>query len=141
MEKNKRSESAKAAEHPARQDKIKRSSLYNYREMNRETVSTIEGFAARLCQLRTERNLSAREMSLSLGQGVGYINNIENGHNMPSMTMFFEICEFLQVSPCEFFWYTKTDRLLCEKLLSSARRLSTEDLELLIRLVNKLQKE
>ena len=36
-------------------------------------------FALRLATLRTKKNVSAREMSLSIGQSEGYINNIENG--------------------------------------------------------------
>ena len=35
-------------------------------------------FAKRLAQLRNQKGVSARDMSLSLGQGAGYINNIEN---------------------------------------------------------------
>lgn len=47
-----------------------------------------EDFAKRLSALRQEKGASARDMSLSLGQNAGYINNIENGHNLPSMTVF-----------------------------------------------------
>ena len=48
-------------------------------------------FAKRLAQLRNQKGVSARDMSLSLGQGAGYINNIENKNNLPSMTVFFYI--------------------------------------------------
>ena len=41
-----------------------------------------EDFAKRLSALRQEKGASARDMSLSLGQNAGYINNIENGHNL-----------------------------------------------------------
>ena len=40
-------------------------------------------FAKRLADLRTAKGVSARDMSLSLGQSAGYINNIENGVNLP----------------------------------------------------------
>lgn len=56
-----------------------------------------EDFAKRLSALRQEKGASARDMSLSLGQNAGYINNIENGHNLPSMTVFFYICEYLGI--------------------------------------------
>ena len=42
-------------------------------------------------------------MSLSLGQNVNYINYIENGRNFPSMQGFFLICDYLKISPAEFF--------------------------------------
>lgn len=60
-------------------------------------------FAERLFQLRTEKGVSARDMSLSLGQSESYINKIENRRTMPSMNGFFYICEYLDISPKEFF--------------------------------------
>lgn len=64
-----------------------------------------EDFAKRLCKLRQKKGASARDMSLSLGQNAGYINNIESGNNLPSMTVFFYICEYLEITPKEFFDY------------------------------------
>lgn len=62
-----------------------------------------ELFRKRLSQLRMEKKVSARDMSLSIGQGPGYINAIENGNGFPSFTVFFYICEYLNVTPAEFF--------------------------------------
>ncbi|MDD6035290.1 MAG: hypothetical protein PUC30_03735 [Lachnospiraceae bacterium] len=42
-----------------------------------------EDYVSRLTQLSLERNVSARDMSLSLGQNPGYINNIESGKTTP----------------------------------------------------------
>ena len=49
-------------------------------------------FVQRLAELRIQKGVSARDMSLSIGQSAGYINNIENGKNLPSMMSFFYIC-------------------------------------------------
>lgn len=62
-----------------------------------------EEFSQRLAQLRINKGISARDMSLSIGQNPGYINTIENGKAFPTMTNFFYICEFLSVTPQEFF--------------------------------------
>ena len=62
-----------------------------------------EQFAKRLAQLRVQKGVSAREMSLAIGQGPAYINNIENRRKLPSMTGFFYICDYLNLSPREFF--------------------------------------
>lgn len=62
-----------------------------------------ELFYARLTALRQAKGVSAREMSLALGQSEGYINAIENQKSFPSMEAFFYICEYLGVSPKEFF--------------------------------------
>ena len=42
-------------------------------------------------------------MSLSIGQNQGYINSIESGKALPSMAAFFFICEYLGISPRDFF--------------------------------------
>ena len=60
-------------------------------------------FSERLTQLRMEKGVSARDMSLSLGQSESYINKIENKRTMPSMTGFFYICEYLGIEPQDFF--------------------------------------
>ena len=62
-----------------------------------------EDFARRLTQLRIKKGVSARDMSLSIGQNPGYINTIENGKAFPTMTNFFYICEFLSITPQDFF--------------------------------------
>ena len=48
-------------------------------------------FVKRLQQLRDQKNISAREMSVSLGQNINYINQIENKKNFPTMQSFFYI--------------------------------------------------
>lgn len=60
-------------------------------------------FAERIAALRNKKNVSAREMSLAIGQNESYINRIENKHAFPSMQCFFYICEYLGVTPQEFF--------------------------------------
>lgn len=60
-------------------------------------------FSKRLCELRLEKGVSAREMSLSLGQSASYINRIENGKMLPSMGGFFKICDYLSITPHAFF--------------------------------------
>lgn len=62
-----------------------------------------EIFYDRLTALRQAKGVSAREMSLALGQSEGYINAIENHKGFPSMEAFFYICEYLGVTPKEFF--------------------------------------
>ena len=62
-----------------------------------------ELFLKRLTQLRLQKGVSAREMSLAIGQSAGYINGIENGRSFPSMEVFFYICEYLNVPPKDFF--------------------------------------
>lgn len=68
-----------------------------------EYVDYEKKIAQRISQLRTQKGVSARDMSLSLGQSESYINKIENGRAMPSMAGFLYICEYFDITPEMFF--------------------------------------
>ena len=97
-----------------------------------------EQFARRLVELRQAKNISARDMSLSLGQSAGYINNIENGVNLPSMGMFY-ICDYLGVSPEEFFRVESADPVRLRTLGEKMQRLNSHQLELVEQLVQEMR--
>lgn len=97
-------------------------------------------FAWRLTELRQSRGVSARDMSLSLGQSAGYINNIENGVNLPSMTMFFYICDYLHVTPQEFFDMDSSDPIQVRKLVRESKSLSSHQLALLTQLAQEMKR-
>ena len=46
-------------------------------------------FSERLTKLRLKKGVSARDMSLTLGQSESYINRIESQKMLPSMSVFF----------------------------------------------------
>lgn len=94
----------------------------------------------RLSQLRMNKGVSARDMSLSIGQSAGYINNIENGVNLPSMAAFFYICDYLGVTPKDFFDVEYTNPSKAQQLLEAAKELDNDQLDHLIALVKGLKK-
>ena len=57
----------------------------------------------RISRLRLQKDVSARDMSLSLGQNGSYINQIENKKALPSLQGLFYICEYFGITPQEFF--------------------------------------
>ena len=57
----------------------------------------------RVTALRSKTGVSARDMSLSMGQGENYLYNIENKKSLPSMRGFYYICEYLKIEPKDFF--------------------------------------
>lgn len=67
-------------------------------------------FANRISALRLKKGVSAREMSLALGQSESYINKIENKRTLPSMAGFFYICEYLGIEPRAFLTPTRNRR-------------------------------
>lgn len=97
-------------------------------------------FYERLIKLRMEKGVSARDMSLSLGQSAGYINSLENQNAFPSMQVFFYICEFLGVTPSEFF---DTGRSFPPDIMELAQEIDALDndaktgLKLIIRAINR----
>lgn len=101
----------------------------------------IKEFAVRLSQLRTAKGVSARDMSLSLGQSPGYINNIENCVAFPSMTVFFYICEYLGVTPSEFFDTESQSPTREKQLIDAIKGLKSADLEHLLAIAKALKKQ
>ena len=49
------------------------------------------------------KQISERKMSLDLGHSTSYIRSITSGRALPSMSEFLYICEYLGVTPMEFF--------------------------------------
>lgn len=94
--------------------------------------------ANRIAALRSLMNVSARDMSLSLGQSPNYINHIENHKAQPSMQMFLYICEYLKVTPKEFFEEDVKAPALIIELTEEAKRLDKEQLISLIEFLKKI---
>ena len=101
---------------------------------------TEKDFSLRLAKLREDKGVSARDMSLSMGQNPGYINNIENGKSMPSLSGVFYICEYLGITPKEFFDMETECPVKAKELYEIAKGLSNEQLDNLIALAKFLQK-
>jgi transcriptional regulator with XRE-family HTH domain len=66
-------------------------------------IMELTEFGERLAHLRIIKDVSARDMSLSIGLNANYINKIENGKSLPSMAVFFDICDYLNISQMDFF--------------------------------------
>lgn len=92
----------------------------------------------RLAKLRMQKGVSARDMSLSLGQANNYINNIENKKSLPSMQSFFYICEFLGVTPQEFFDEGNACPEALRDFLAEAKRLDSQSREYIIGIMKEL---
>lgn len=99
-----------------------------------------EEFSTRLAKLRSKKGVSSREMSLSIGQNSGYISNIECGKALPSMSVFFYICDYLNITPSEFFDITTEDPAQINLLLKDLKQLNSEQLALISAMVKNLIK-
>jgi len=99
-----------------------------------------EEFPVRLAQLRTKKGVSARDMSLSIGQNAGYINNIECGKALPSMSAFFFICEYLDISPGDFFDTDSSNPEKLNTLIELLKKLNDKQLDSISAIVTDMVK-
>ena len=92
----------------------------------------------RLAKLRTQKGVSARDMSLSLGQANNYINNIENKKSLPSMQSFLYICEYLGVTPQEFFDEGNPDPQALKEFITEAKQLDSRSMGYILGIMKEL---
>lgn len=98
-------------------------------------------FALRLARLREKKGVSARDMSLSIGQNPGYINNIETGKSKPSLDGLFYICEYLNITPSEFFDVESLNPSKLDSLINDMKKLNDGQLDVISALVKDLTKK
>jgi transcriptional regulator with XRE-family HTH domain len=97
-----------------------------------------EEFPARLAKLRAKKGVSSQEMSLSIGQNTGYISNIECGKALPSMSAFFFICDYLNITPSDFFDEESGNPEKIRQLVQDLKQLDEEQLSLISSMVKNL---
>ena len=97
-----------------------------------------EFFSRRLVELRMKKNVSAREMSLALGQNSSYINRIENRLSFPSMQCFFNICDYLGITPAEFFDTEQSDPGRLREVYENLIHLDAAQLDIVNAVINGL---
>lgn len=99
-----------------------------------------KAFSQRLSELRIQHGVSSRDMSLSLGLSPAYINNIENNVSMPSMDAFFLICDYLEISPRDFFDFEQRPSAAMLELFRKEKNLTPDQVTLVSALVDELLK-
>ena len=89
----------------------------------------------RLSKLREEKQVSERKMSLDLGHSTSYIR----GRSLPSMSEFLYICEYLGITPSEFFKEEKETTLTQQKAIDYIYTMTDEDIQLLIGFIERMK--
>ncbi len=95
----------------------------------------------RITQLRLQKDVSEYKMSYDLGHSRGYIYNISSGKTLPSMSEFFAICEYFDITPIEFFDTEIHNPKLMNTLWEKISQLDEEDLNLTLQNVTRLLKK
>lgn len=97
-------------------------------------------FSIRLSKLREQKGVSARKMSIDLCLNTGYISNIETKHVLPSMPTFFQICDYLGISPRDFFDNETEHPQELIILINNLKKLNYEQLHNIASIVEDLAK-
>ena len=92
----------------------------------------------RITQLRLQKGVSEYKMSYDLGHSRGYINNISSGKTLPSMTEFFSICEYFNITPIDFFDEKCINPTLSQHVITAIKQLSEDYLQLTLMNINRL---
>lgn len=93
----------------------------------------------RLSALREEKQISERKMSLDLGHSTSYIRSITSGRALPSMSEFLYICEYLGITPTEFFNEENATTLIQQKAIDYIHTMPDKDIALLIGFIERVQ--
>jgi len=93
----------------------------------------------RLSKCRTNKNMSARELSMMLGKHEGYINKLESYDFNLTVGTLLEILEALEVSPEEFFAVGDDYNAESLKVLRKLNKLSEANKRTILDLIDKLQ--
>jgi len=101
-------------------------------------VDNKQFFIRRLAELRRQKGVSARDMSLSAGQNENYVNHIENGKMFPSMQAFFTLCEYLGVTPRDFFDADANRPAKLNALVANLKKLDGDALDRIAGVVDKM---
>ena len=95
----------------------------------------------RISILRTKKGISEYKMSLDLGHSKSYVQSISAGRALPSLSEFLYICEYLGVTPKEFFDEETKDPQLVRELYNISLSLEKEYLEVLLSMAKRLKEK
>ena len=110
-------------------------------EIERNIEKEKEYVRNRITALRLKADISEYQMSLELGQNRSYIQSISSGKAMPSMAGFFNICDYFNITPVEFFDDSVKEPTLLNEVFSSMKNLSEDDLELIRSIAQRLNEK
>ncbi len=85
--------------------------------------------AKRIAGLRYAKKVSARGLSLELGQSSEYINQIENERSVPSLDGLINICDYFGITLSDFFDDKTEYPIQYREIIAELNKLDTIELE------------
>ena len=78
-------------------------------------------------------------MSYDLGHSRGYIYNISSGKALPPLKEFLSICDYLDITPQQFFDDNTNTPELIQKAIDGMKQLDESDMLMLLGFINRLK--
>ena len=103
----------------------------NYAQYVREKITS----------LRLQKDISEYKLSFEIGKSKTYIQAVTSGKSMLSFEAFFDLCEYFNMTPEEFFTQYPADSARLREVRHNLGELSEEDLILVERLVKRLKEK
>lgn len=95
----------------------------------------------RITELRLKKGVAEHRMSLELGHSRSYMQGISSGRSLPSMAEFLVICDYLGVTPREFFEEDNTNPPLLQATVDKLKKLPENDLMMVDAFIDRLLKK
>lgn len=92
----------------------------------------------KITELRLQKGVSEYQMSYDLGHSRGYINNISSGKSMPSLSEFFSICNYFEITPAQFFDIKHNNPMLVSKAIDEFKELNDSDMLLVLTIIERM---
>mgnify|MGYP002511722473 CR=1 FL=1 len=91
-----------------------------------------------ISKLRIKKNVSEYRMSADLGHSNSYIHSISSGRALPSMSEFLYICEYLGVTPKEFFDEENLYPETLQEFIAEAKKLDSKSMTYILGIMKEL---
>ena len=104
-------------------------------------MADVDFIRNRITQLRLQKGVSEYQMGYDLGHSRSYMYNISSGKSLPPLPEFLEICNYLGVTPSQFFDDTAENPALLQTAIEELKKLSDDDMMLIIGNIRRLAKD
>jgi len=95
----------------------------------------------RITELRLKKGVSEYQMGYDLGHSRSYMYNISSGKSLPPLPEFLEICDYLGVTPSQFFDSSVENPALLQTAINELKKLNDDDIMLIIGNIRRLTKD